>query len=375
MSLTRRRRQSRPRQSGSMQLGISAEFPVLKAAYESGNRALISWIGDSTVANAGGLLEQNSTAWYLREYLADAGLAGVIGGCFSSGDKGLTLTGMSVAQYGQFYQPDASFDASFAWYGLEKTAFGVSHAYSTSVGDKVRYDPGMSYDRVELFHATFPGAGAFDLKIGDSAIASIDGNAPVSFNRRPPISVVRTSSPIDQVVTGGTAWPGVLRVWDSTAPRKLQVENLGVCSYRCSEWLATSGAMGAGMAAGSQIPLLGAHLVIVQLGVNEMNTGVDAAAYHANLTALIGQFIAAGSDVLVCLPPPALGGYAMDVAHRAAVPAACSAAGVGAPVDLHAGIGFDVATDLADLVHPNAAGNHKIVTAAAGVGARILGLG
>jgi lysophospholipase L1-like esterase len=373
MGFTRRRRQSRPHGAGATTLGISAEFPVLKAAYQSGSRALISWIGDSTVANAGGLLEQNSTAYYLREYLAGAGLEGVIGGCFSSGDKG--LAGMSIAQYGQFYEPDASFDASFSWYPLEKTAFGLNHAYSTAVGDKVRYDPGMSYDRVELFHATFPGAGAFDLKIGDSAIASIDGNAPVSFTRRAPISVARTSSPIDQIVAGGTAWPGVLRVWDSTAPRKLQVENLGVCSYRCSEWLATSGTMGAGMAAGSQIPLLGAHLVIVQLGVNEMNTGVDAAAYQANLTALIGQFIAAGSDVLVCLPPPALGGYAMDVAHRAAVPAACSATGVGAPVDLHAGIGFDVATDLADLVHPNAAGNHKIVTAAAGVGARILGLG
>jgi hypothetical protein len=111
----------------------------------------------------------------------------------------------------------------------------VSHAYSTAVGDKVRYDPGMSYGRVELFHATFPSAGPFDLKIGGPAIGSIDGNAPVSFTRRVPIGVARTSGPIDQVVTGGTAWPGVLRVWDSTAPRKLQVENLGVCSYRSSE--------------------------------------------------------------------------------------------------------------------------------------------
>lgn len=375
MGFTRRRRQSRPHGAGATTLGISAEFPVLKAAYESGGRALISWIGDSTVANAGGLLEQNSTAYYLREYLAGAGLEGVIGGCFSSGDKGLTLAGMSIAQYGQFYEPDASFDASFSWYPLEKTAFGLNHAYSTAVGDKVRYDPGMSYDRVELFHATFPGAGAFDLKIGVAVLASIDGNAPAAYARRTPISVARTSSPIDQVVSGGTAWPGALRVWDSTAPRKLQVENLGVCSYRCSEWLATSGNMGVGVASGNQIPILGAHLAIIQLGVNEMNTGIEAATYQANLTALIGRFAAAGSDVLVCLPPPAFGGYAMDMAHRAAVPAACLAAGIGAPVDLYAGIGFDTGSDLADPVHPNAGGNYKIVNAAGGVGARILGLG
>jgi hypothetical protein len=82
--------------SGSTALGISAEFSVLKAAYESGSRALISWIGDSTVAHADGLLEQSSTACYLREFLAAAGLAGVIGGSFSSGDKGLTLTGRSM---------------------------------------------------------------------------------------------------------------------------------------------------------------------------------------------------------------------------------------------------------------------------------------
>jgi lysophospholipase L1-like esterase len=119
--------------------------------------------------------------------------------------------------------------------------------------------------------------------------------------------------------------------------------------------------------------MLGAHLVIIQLGVNEMNTGVGAATYQANLASLVHAFKAAGSDVLVCLPPPAIGGYAMDADHRAAVPAACTAAGIGAPVDLYSGIGFDIGTDLADLVHPNASGNYKIVNAAAGVGARILG--
>lgn len=86
-------------------VAISDEFPILKAAYESGNRALISWVGGSTVANAGGLAEETSTAAYLRQHLAGAGLGGVIGGCFSVGDKGLTLTGMTVPQYGQFYIP------------------------------------------------------------------------------------------------------------------------------------------------------------------------------------------------------------------------------------------------------------------------------
>jgi hypothetical protein len=88
MSLTQRMRQS-PHQSDSMQLGISAEFPVLKAAHDSGDRALISWIGDSTVANAGSLLEQNSTAWYLRKYLAYTGLEGVIGGASEAATRAL----------------------------------------------------------------------------------------------------------------------------------------------------------------------------------------------------------------------------------------------------------------------------------------------
>lgn len=354
-------------------VAISDEFPTLKAAYESGSRALISWIGDSTVANAGGLAEENSTAAYLRAYLAGAGLEGVIGGGFSAGDKGLTLTGMTVSQYGQFYHPDAMFDASFAWYALERTAFGLGHAYSTVIGDKVRYDPDMHFDRVELLHPTFPGAGTFDLKIGASLIASLDGNQATSYRKIPPFAVTRTNAPVDQVVTGGTAWPGTVRIWDSTASRTLQVENLGVCSFRCSDWLTTSGAMGSGMAAGNQIAILGAHLVIIQLGVNEMNTGVDAATYQANLTALVNAFKGAGSDVLVCLPPPATGGYAMDADHRAAVAAACTAAAIGAPVDLYGGIGFAIGADLADAVHPNAAGNHKIVNGTGGVGPRILG--
>lgn len=370
MSATRLKRQLRPRSAVAPGVAISAEFPTLKAAYESGARALVSWVGDSTVANAGGLSEETSTASRLRHYLAAAGLQGLVGGCFGAGDKGLTLTGMSVAQYGQFHDPDATFDASFAWYPLERTAFGLSHAYGTAVGDKARYDPGMHYDRVELFYPTFPGAGTFDLRIGALVVASLDGNQPVAYRRTATFAVGRTNAPIDQVVTGGTAWPGTVRAWDTAAARTLQVENLGVCSYRCSDWLATSGAMGPGMAAGNQIAILGAHLVILQLGVNEMNTGVGAATYQADLTALIQAFRSAGSDVLACLPPPATGGYAMDAAHRAAVAAACAAAGIGAPVDLFGAIGFDIGADLADAVHPNASGNDRI---AGGVGARLLG--
>lgn len=355
---------------------ISSEFPTLKAAYESGGRALISWIGDSTVANAGDLTEEHSSTGYLRDYLTVQGIAGVIGGCFSAGDKGLTLGGLSIAQYGQFYNPDATFDASFNWYTLENSAFGVAHPYSTTTGDKVRYDPSMYYDRVELFYPTFIGAGTFDLKIGSTVIDSINNNQATAYRKTSVYSVARTNSPIDQVVTGGTAWPGTLRVWDSTTSRKLQVENDGVCGYRCSDWIATTGVMGSGIATGNQIPILGAHLVIVQLGVNEMNTGVSAVTYQANLTTLIGNILAAESDCLVCLPPPATGGYAMDTAHRNAVGAACAAAGIGAPVDLYGSIGFDTGTDLADLVHPIAAGNYKIVNGVSGlggVGERILG--
>jgi lysophospholipase L1-like esterase len=350
-------------------VSISAEFPVLKAAYEAGERALISWIGDSTVANAGGLAEESSTTGYLREYLADAGLGGVTGGCFSAADKGLQLAGMATPQaYGPFYDPDAVFDASFVFYALEDSAFGKYHPYSTVAGDKVRYDPNGYYDRVELFYPTFSGGGAFDIRIGATVVASIDNNQPVAFRKTATYSVDRTNDPIDQVVVSGTAWPGTLRVWDSTASRTLQAENLGVCSYRCSDWIDT----GNDRRAGATVPLLGCHLAIIQLGVNEQNTGVSAATYQANLTALIERLKGAGSDVLVCLPPPALSGYAMSADHRAAVPAACAAAGIGEPVDLYDSIGFDTGADLADTVHPNASGNYKIVNG--GVGPRLLGI-
>jgi hypothetical protein len=349
-------------------VSISAEFPVLKAAYEAGERALISWIGDSTVANAGGLLEENSTTGYLREYLAAVGLGGVIGGCFSAAEKGLQLAGISISQYAQFYDPDASFDASFTWYGLEDSAFGKFHPYSSAAGDKACYDPNAYYDRVEAFYPTFPGGGAFDIRIGATTVVSLNANQSVGYRKTAAYSVTRTNDPIDQVVASGQAWPGALRVWDSTASRILQVENLGVCSYRCSDWIDTTN----DRRAGATVPLLGCHLAIIQLGVNEQNTGVGAATYQANLTALIERFRDAGSDVLVCLPPPALGSYAMSEAHRAAVPAACAAAGIGAPVDLYGGVGFDTGTDLADMVHPNAGGNYKIVNN--GVGPRVLGI-
>lgn len=354
-------------------VAISTEFPVLKAAYEAGERALISWIGDSTVANANGgpglALEQTSTVYYLREYLGAAGLQGVIGGCFSAAEKGLFAAGLNTPQlYGTFYNPDATYDPSFAWYALENSAFGTQHPTSNTVGDKVRYDPGMDYDRVELFYPTFPGGGGFDLKIGEVVVASIDNNQSVAFRKTAAYAVTRTDVPIDQFVTGGYAWPGTVRVWDSTANRKLQVENLGVCGYRTADWLDASNSR----KAGATLPILGSHLVIVQLGANDMNTGVSAAAYQANLEALIALIQSAGADVLVCVPTPSTGGHNLSLAHRDAVTAACTASGIGAPVDLYAGIGFDTGTHLADTVHPNAQGNNRIVFDAAGVGQRLL---
>lgn len=79
----------------------------------------------------------------------------------------------------------------------------------------------MHYDRLELFYPTFPGAGTVDLMIGAAVIASLDGNQSTAYRKPATFSVARTNAPIDQVITGGTAWPGTVRVWDSTASRTL----------------------------------------------------------------------------------------------------------------------------------------------------------
>lgn len=361
---------------------ISDEFPILKAAYESGGRALISMLGDSTTANLGGGsdvggfrigdAETTSTAACLRDFLIEAGLQAITG-TFVAGDHGFNAYGVSPTDYGKFYSPDVTFDASFNFYGAP-TPMGLNAAYSAAAGDKVRWTPGLTYDRVEGLHLTFGGAGSFDVRIAGATIQSVDGNASSAFVRRPVVNVAPTSSPIDQVVTSGFAWPGALRVWNSGAGAQIQVENLGISSAYTSTW-----ADAAGFAPGAGVASLGAHLCIVNLGLNDHANGVSAATMKANLKTIVNLVKAAGADVLVCIPSPGLPGsnYDLGSSYRTAIGEACSETGIGVPVDLYGGIGFDTAVDLSDIVHPNAAGNRKIVYGVGGlggIGARILGL-
>lgn len=361
---------------------ISSEFPALKTAYEGGDRALISLIGDSTTANLGGgssvagaLIgdaDTTSTSAYLRDFIAGKGLQALTG-TFMSGDHGFAYSnGLNPSQWGQFYSPDATFDASFGYFGAV-TPWGFNTPYSSSAGDKVRWTPGFAYDRVEGLHLTFGGAGAFTVKLGSTTIDTVDANVSASITKRSVVNVSLTSSPIDQVVSAGQAWPGALRVWNSALGGQVQVENLGNSSWMASDWLRT----GAGYEPGFGIAHLGSHLFIINLGLNEAFNGVAVATAKANLKTLINSLLGTGANVLVCIPTKGTGSFDLSSDRRTAIVEACSECGIGVPVDLYNLANWNTGTDLSDVVHPNAGGNYKMVNGVSGlggIGARLLGL-
>lgn len=93
--------------------------------------------------------------------------------------------------------------------------------------------------------------------------------------------------------------------------------------------------------------------------------------------ATVTKAIYVGSAGDVTLRPLFAAADDMGSDRRTAIVEACSECAIGAPVDLYGSIGFDTAADLADVVHPKASGNYKVVNGIGGlggIGARLLGL-
>lgn len=359
---------------------ISSEFPILKAQYESGGRAILAVLGDSNAANFGIRdFGANSLESRIASYLSSAGLGGCITGYFNGGDKGYAGGATTFAQYLGYYDPDATADASYAWAVLDFTIFGKQAARTTTVGHRLGWAPGFTYDRVEAFHNRFASASVFDLKIGATTVATVPINGATGLAKTAVYNVTPTTAQLDFVANTGTMHGIAFRVWDSTAPRILQVVAHGVSGATTAYWADTSTAY----KAGSQIPLIGAHLYLIVLGTNDSFFGLSDAATEANLTTLINLAKAAGGDVLVGMPinARAASAYQMSPSKKAAVLAACVATGINPPIRLDTSVGYDPNTDSVDDIHYGITGTQKVVNGVGaagsglgGIGARLLGL-
>jgi lysophospholipase L1-like esterase len=69
----------------------------------------------------------------------------------------------------------------------------------------------------------------------------------------------------------------------------------------------------------SAIPILGAALLVINLGINDWETGIPPATTAANIQALITAQKNAGGDVIICMPTPT-GGTASPATQATYLP-------------------------------------------------------
>lgn len=312
--------------------GSAGGFPklsqsILNVRNRTG-RAKIAFIGDSTwlgvgdIATAGpgagdptvppNVVKSRSIASQLAANMIAAGfptrfdaVAGAVG-----------LTGaFNTVQNG--YNSDITVPADWTAANL-----GVGAPFFTSpTGTTSSYvfTPPVAADTFEILYGLFPGNGTFTVTDASGTLATqATANAAQLYGR---ITVTRATASrlpisIQQSVNGTNGIQiGMIFPYNSAAPA-VEFVNLGAAGSTTGTWVAGSSTWRPLNAAA----FLAFDAVVINLGLNDKNTGVAASTYQTNLQSIVSAFKAAGSDIILVHPHSGLGGtpYDFDASYDAA---------------------------------------------------------
>lgn len=322
----------------SLNGSTNARLKAMLARVRSGaGRGRIVWKGDSTTVGAGAGddvttahlngARANRTSAVLARLLTEAGYPALDGAVV--GDGGVTgLTPLPL------YDPRVALAGARPWtfQGGQNWAGGNIIVPDTGTFD---FTPGVVVDTFEvvIYRAVQPALtflidGAPPAALFATAGASAAGNV---------VTVGDTAGGFVRVVAKA-AGPGAhgLRMTAAAgggAVRSIMAYDASVAAIHMLNHASNGAVSGEQAASGggwSGLEALGfdaPDLVIVNLGLNDIATGVPAATYAVHLQSMIGNARASG-DVLLVFPHPAGGPFANAAAHRDAAAALAANAGV-----------------------------------------------
>lgn len=263
--------------------------------------ARIAFVGDSKTRGAGaGSANSSGQAlsgaamkarpYRVGEIMRAAGIPVALNTWFGAGGAG-TIPDVVA------YDPRLS---GFTNWGGGGAVLGGGHLVC-NVNDPGQMTPNTPVNRVSLFYRDSPGRPDMTITKGADPVVTIvpPKNAAGSLIRAEAVFATRDMSPVVLARAAGAASAmqiAGLVCWDSTAPG-IEIANLGVFGVTSAYQAGTADATAPLLALGVYAP----HLTVINLGTNDLTTGVARATWIANITAIVRQAKISG-DVILCWP-------------------------------------------------------------------------
>jgi lysophospholipase L1-like esterase len=194
--------------------------------------------------------------------------------------------------------PRMSLGAGWVDTNLLTSTIGGDGFVATGVtSGPLTYTPSLPVDTFKVLYLTNGGQGTLSYNIDGASNATINENAAASF------AAVTTGAGtvgnhvinFNNVSGSANVWVLGAEAWDSTRSQVI-IENAGWNSSTSANWASTSNAWSPALACG----ILAPDLVVIDLGINDMQVGVALSTFKSNLQSLISHCQSAGhTDVLL----------------------------------------------------------------------------
>ncbi|WP_197272367.1 SGNH/GDSL hydrolase family protein [Brevundimonas sp. AAP58] len=307
---------------------------------ESGlGRARVVCLGDSTTAGWGSPGREGAWPRQLAEQMGWRG--GRETGFFSNAGIGSTYDGRMVRGAG--WSADST-----------KGLGGGFHRNLTVTANPMTFTPQMPFDQVEVY---LYGATSLRVMIGAGTPVVVTGDFGNAVGKRTvtcaQAGLPRGLYPVAMVALNDSGHVG-LDCHD--AGTGVNVMNAGVSGWKAADFVV------ANFGVADTLDVLAPDLVIVNVGINDWNGGTTQAAFKASVQTVIDRAVAAGSDVLLCVPIDTGAGNRATFAQTLSDLATLN--GLVQPLDLGLALGTlaqaTAAGDMIDTLHPSTQGYGKI---------------
>jgi GDSL-like Lipase/Acylhydrolase family len=281
-----------------------------KAAVHAGTgRGMIAFVGDSTTfgwgAGTGGspFVGAHDLSGVMRSahYMQVGGLPTTI----DSQIGGVSPGGIDTPAKMTAYNP--RFSVTGSGWGMNpnlaavNTIGGTYTANTTTTADLLTATPTAQVDTFKFWAYQDPSQGSYSWNIDGGSDTTINQAAGPSALVVQTISTTKGTHALNVKRVSGISWNIGWIAYDSTTPA-IDVVNMGWPASRSTSWVPNTA-----FDPIHAIPLLGASLLVINLGINDWENGVPPATTAANIQLLITAQKNAGGDVIISMPTPTAG--------------------------------------------------------------------
>jgi lysophospholipase L1-like esterase len=177
---------------------------------------------------------------------------------------------------------------------LSGYAFRANGAYTLAL------TPVAAFDSVDIYYIQGSSGSTFTVNVdGGATLKSVNSNGSNALAKTTVTGITRGTHTLNIVAVGATVWIVGIVPHDSQNP-SLSVMNFGWIGAKSSTFLASSSAW----SAANCWPIWAPDLVIVNLTINDINSGTPAATFAANMKQMLTSIHSAGSDIMLVIGHP-----------------------------------------------------------------------